>query len=527
MRQIILKNITAILPLDELEREYITDALAWEQTVIRKLFSVAQSSKKYAFLTILFIVFISPFALADNVQSKDWEEATINDLSAIRKLIVSSHPGVLDSNNKGFIDWVERGYLESRQLSKRARTEKDSLAILRFYIAGFQDGHLGVKHLNQEKSSWAGFALGMQGQDFIVRRISENWPLPLPPLDSKIIACDNKTVSDILKNEISPYIDRRLNLKSTWLDLAVYLTVDAANYPVLGRILPKSCLVVLPNGTRQNFTLFWQEERGELESFMRWPQPPQALQNLGGGRYWINVSNFTPSAADNSALDKMLSRIRNINDASLVVLDTRGNRGGNSLVGVEILSALLGPQVVNDLDEQSRAYAMWRVSPFALSTLSKHLSSMESSYGKNSEIYKFTFSLSKAMEFALKEKKDWLRQTNTSSTVQEKLKGSNAQGFKGKLALVTDSFCASACLDFADLVLAVPGAIHLGLPTSADTLYIDIGSQSLPSGAHFWLPLKVWRDRTRGNNQNYDPQFVFDGDINDTAALKKWVIDRL
>jgi hypothetical protein len=234
-----------------------------------------------------------------------------------------------------------------------------------------------------------------------------------------------------------------------------------------------------------------------------------------------------PSAAENASLDKMLDVIKSLDDAKLVVLDTRGNRGGNSLVGAEILSALLGSKWVKSLDESSRAYAMWRVSPFALSTLNKALTTMENDYGKNSEAYKFVFSLTKSMELAFHEKKDWLRQPSTSSVDQEGSRGDDTQGFKGKLALVTDSFCASACLDFADVVLAVPGVVHLGLPTSADTLYIDIGAQTLPSGAEFWLPLKVWRDRARGNNQAYDPRFVFEGDINDTAAVQKWVLDHL
>jgi hypothetical protein len=233
-----------------------------------------------------------------------------------------------------------------------------------------------------------------------------------------------------------------------------------------------------------------------------------------------------PSAAENTALDKMLDVIKSIDDAKLVVLDTRGNRGGNSLVGVEILSALFGSQWVKSLDESS-AYAMWRVSPFALSTLTQALTTMGNDYGKHSEAYKFVFSLTKSMELALHEKKDWLEQPSIASVDQVNSRGFNAQGFKGKLALVTDSFCASACLDFADIVLAIPGVVHLGASTSGDTLYIDIGSQTLPSGAQFWIPLKVWRGRARGNNQSYDPQFVFDGDINDTEAVQKWVLNNL
>lgn len=476
-------------------------------------------------LMLLLLVVLPSFVLADEAHAKDWREITVNDLSVIRQLVVTSHPGAIDSENESFSDWVERGYLDASQLSRRVNSRKDSLAVLNFYIAGFKDGHVGLNQSDKGSSSWAGFILGMRGRSFVVRHVAGNWPVPLPPIGSEVISCDNKSVREKIESEISPYIDRRLDLQSTWLHLAQQLTIDDASYPVLARDLLKNCLVALPNGERQNFALLWQEDSGQLKAFLRQPQPPQSLQSLGEGRYWIHVSNFMPSAAENASLDKMLEAIKSINDAKLVVLDTRGNRGGNSLVGAEILSALLGSQLVKNLGEPSRAYAMWRVSPFALSTLNNALTTMGSDYGKDSEAYRFVLGLTGSMEGALHEKKDWLRQPNTSSVLQEGARGSNAQGFKGKLALVTDSFCASACLDFADVVLAVPGVVHLGLPTSGDTLYIDIGSQTLPSGSEFWLPLKVWRGRTRGNNQGYDPKFVFNGDINDTPAVQQWVLD--
>ena len=42
---------------------------------------------------------------------------------------------------------------------------------------------------------------------------------------------------------------------------------------------------------------------------------------------------------------------------------------------------------------------------------------------------------------------------------------------EGRVLLLTDGDCASACLDFADLVLQLPGTTHLGLPTSADAVF--------------------------------------------------------
>ncbi|MCE5990464.1 S41 family peptidase [Pseudomonas sp. NY15349] len=479
---------------------------------------------KRVLIVVLAGVGVVGSVFADDSPKGGLVDMAVRDLSAVHQLIVSSHPGAIDQENKVFTDWVERGYQEAKQLALRVRSERDAQAVLGFYVSGFKDGHVGVYQSRKGKSSWAGFMLDMRGEDLVVGRVAKAWPVPLPPIGSKIISCDGKTVREVLGNEISPYVDRRLNLKSTWGHLAKYLTVDDADYPVLARKRAANCLAVLPGGVQQHFALAWQEDRGQLKDFLTRPQPPQALRNLGGGRYWVHASNFAPSTPESASLEKMLDTLGTLDDAKLVVLDTRGNRGGNSLVGARILSALLGEQFVESLSQSSRSYAMWRVSPLALATLNSALAGMESDYGKHSEAYKFVAGMRKSMSAALVKREDWLRQPETSSIDQDRFKDSSPKPFKGQLVLVTDSFCSSACLDFADAVLAVPGTTHFGLSTSGDTLYIDIGSHVLPSGAQFWLPLKVWRGRVRGNNQSYDPQYVFDGDINDTPAVQKWVL---
>lgn len=64
----------------------------------------------------------------------------------------------------------------------------------------------------------------------------------------------------------------------------------------------------------------------------------------------------------------------------------------------------------------------------------------------------------------------------------------------------------------------------MGLPTSGDTNYMEVMSLRTPSGIHMWLPIKIWRNRLRGNNQFYRPQYLFDGDIHDTSAVQAWVL---
>lgn len=133
-------------------------------------------------------------------------------------------------------------------------------------------------------------------------------------------------------------------------------------------------------------------------------------------------------------------------DAKLVVFDTRGNRGGNSLVGARILSALLGEAFVESLGQSSHSYAMWRVSPLALATLDSALASMQGNHEKNNDAYTFVSGMRESMNAALVGKQDWLRQPDTSSLDQGRVKDSSPVRFKGQLVLVTDSFCASAFL---------------------------------------------------------------------------------
>lgn len=98
-----------------------------------------------------------------------------------------------------------------------------------------------------------------------------------------------------------------------------------------------------------------------------------------------------------------------------------------------------------------------------------------------------------------------------------------------RVVLLTDADCASACLDFADILLPL-GAIHAGQPTFADTVYMDIRTVELPSKlGRLSIPQKVYRNRPRGHNQAYFPadKWYYQGNINNTAALRDWLLQQL
>lgn len=96
--------------------------------------------------------------------------------------------------------------------------------------------------------------------------------------------------------------------------------------------------------------------------------------------------------------------------------------------------------------------------------------------------------------------------------------------FHGRVYFLTDSACGSACLDFADIVTRMPGVTHIGLPTSADAIYIDVVGMPLKSGlSRFNWSLKVYRNRVRGNNQWYEPKIRWPGGKMTDAAVAAWV----
>lgn len=72
--------------------------------------------------------------------------------------------------------------------------------------------------------------------------------------------------------------------------------------------------------------------------------------------------------------------------------------------------------------------------------------------------------------------------------------------------------------------MSVPGALHVGSTTNADTRYIDVGSVMLPSGLKLWVPLKVWVGRRRQDNVPYVPQIKYHQDLDDTKAVQDWVL---
>jgi len=459
----------------------------------------------------------------------DWRALAAADLESARAAIRAGHPGYIDEQNPAFRAWEAKGYDEARALLPRVNSYDSMLSAVRYYIAGFQDGHLGYSDNIRKDSELisAGWALAYAGGAYRVTGVMPKWGKPLPPVGAELVACDGVQPEQLLR-QLSRYYDGR-DLPGVHHDLAPLLTAESMPGEEL-----KECSFRTAQGKMRKFAQHYAKAKFEDVMAMNRTAPRPARLNaytLQDGVLWLRAGNFQPDREAAQQIEKMLEELPRLEGVRTIVFDSRGNGGGNSEFGERFFNAATGGLAMDAADESAvpHSFAQWRVSDAAIAGMDFRLERIGAAQGKDSQDYKWVAEL---RERILKAKADglpWAEQAGDPrlSRADIAARHGRLRRFSGKVVLVTDEHCASACLDFADLVRSVPGAIHMGQATSADTLYMDIGRVTLPSGNVLILPLKVWRNRLRGNNEVLQPDVPLQVDIRDDAAVRKAVLAAL
>jgi hypothetical protein len=252
-------------------------------------------------------------------------------------------------------------------------------------------------------------------------------------------------------------------------------------------------------------------------------RPDYAVTEFGENAYWITLPSFQTSNQNTTELKRLIKTIREmagtLRDADTIVFDMRGNTGGNSSWGNQVLKALWGSEV---LEHAGRKWSFidWRVSEGNIAA-NKYFADLYLGVdGEEGGRVKYYRRLAAALQKELDAGNTFYRITNTSPA-----RDREPDPPKSKIFLLTNYTCFSACLDFADFVRSIPGATHIGSPTRADAIYIDNWAAPLPSGlARLSYSMKVYRGRIRGHNEPYVPHIAYEGRDWSTPALKSWVL---
>lgn len=470
--------------------------------------------------------------LADPPAERDWGAALAADAKALHDDIAANHPGPVNPLDPGFAATNDRQLAIALERAKSARSYADYYFPLRIYVSAFNDGHLGfgARGDTPNEVSWPGFATQYDGRGRIVVATAE--PGQPVPSGAELVGCDGMTAERYAEATLGTMWGR-WQLEAQRQRWGALLFIDESS-----KLVPVARQCSFKVGGRiRNVALHWRSlppaRVGELIGKMRRASDrPFGLRETAGRVQWISVPSFNgdSESAAAKALPSLIARLRTERERLLaspaIVLDLRGNGGGSSDWSRQMADALWGPAALAAL-KGDEVHVDWRASPANLITIASAYEERRGTEGFSPEADTWFRSVIGGLGMAVARRQALWRHVDVDAAAAPPAPAVAAAPTPAPLPhpvyVLTDASCASACLDAVDLWTSL-GAIQIGRPTSADTLYMEIRDRTLPSGlTSISVPMKVYRGRKRGSNEPAIPRFRFPGDIDDTQALERWV----
>jgi hypothetical protein len=462
---------------------------------------------------------------ADAIEAARWQAMARTDLDAVHALILEAHPGVIDEANPGFGEWVSKGYEQAGALVPYVSSYDTAMAVSRYYATGFQDGHLmysdNARHGYPVQVT--GWNIDWRNGRYEVFKALEDWPVPLPPVGSEWTGCDGLDAEEVLKTREAPFSDRREGAASREHRISGLWM----RKPVATGL--RECSFRTPAGESLRLPVHYQAipEGQFFDSLAHLGDGGARAANsfeLRDGVLWVRAGNFMlhEGTADRTELEAMLAGLAKAKDVRAIVFDVRGNDGGDSGIGDRIFEAATGGLAFDqeNLEVLPRYYAQWRVSRHLLRFLEAAIGELQAIYGADSDLVREEARFRDEVAAAKAAGKFWVEQDVGRTITREDViaRHGHLRRFPdAKVALLTHSRCVSACLDFADVLRQVPGMKQVGETTGADSVYMVGSRAALPSGNMLILPVKVWRNRIRGNNEVYAPDVPVDLDAKEAT----------
>ena len=503
--------------------------------------SILKRSSKVAagvFIVLLVIAIIVYFSFLSPQQRAK------RHLDFVHHSINEMHPAILEPDATAFLDWHNNGYQKAKELLPQVRTQADEMALLNFYMAGYRDAHL-VGHLDHtpfqiyeaKTEVWTGWLLKATSNGYFVTYSKKGETYP--PMNSRVISCDHQEIDTLLQERYAPYIDSRWHILKARDLAAKALTQQRATAGVLNRPTLSQCEFEI-GGATKTYPVTWlavsEDEVTAIQSQYQYPYHLPSLFQPAPDTVWVRARDFglyTREAAQSQ--QQLLQDISVLAPKNtLFILDARGNAGGNSMNGSNIIGAIFShdEQALHYLGNQYNyrnqgAQAIYRTSWQLYWSNDYSYKKVAANEGKESEYAQYLEHFLGRLKKALDAGEKSLPQNETPIGYGIGDAPTDEWESTTKLVLITDKTCVSSCLDFVDSIKLLPNTLHLGEATDADTAYTEIAfmqSSYAKETFNFLVPVKKWNKRLRDDNKPYIPDIVYEGDMNDDAALQQWVL---
>ena len=466
-------------------------------------------------------------AAAQQSSAAAWRDLTLADVEAAYGIIARNHPAAAaTAGDSAFQRTLREAHAGALVRAREVASYEGWLATLRAFAVAFGDPHIALQtRLSSGSVRWPGFVVSRRGDSTLVAwRDTTDATLPAP--GSILVSCDGLSADDYGRTRLGVF-------RGTWsvasqrVRTTPVLLVDDGN-PFL---TPAKQCVVRENGDERRVELRWRAiSASALQERLREAAPVGnagfEVRRVGDG-WWIGIQSL--GGRVQSVLDTVTARVAEIRAAPWVVVDVRGNGGGNSEWANRLAIQLVGQQRTSAsmrLAERQLASGLcgtsWRASADVEQTIEGYIRDMGPRLGEASinqwrrELDSVRVARTQGRELAPAPRTCApAAQNNGEAALPAPL-------MKGKLILLTDHACFSSCLMLAAVFRAV-GALHVGTGTDFSTRYMEVRGFPLPSGlatfatlqkAGFGMPMRLGP---------FEPEVPYPGRIDDTRAIEVWI----
>ncbi len=459
-------------------------------------------------------------AQPQDVAGQAWNALARADVEAALALIRDSHPGA--APELGDRQFQERLAAARANAERRLPLVKDyhgHAALLNGLANEFRDGHVWSNPLlSSPRRSWAGIVMARSGGQWIVG--AQVKAQGEPDLEgARLLSCDGVEAGRFARERTGTFYAH----PEVEADMArnAYTLLLADKNPFVQRAA--TCRFQLGDGRIVDHRLQWRDVRTASlqEAASRSYRPAQAGLGLSAfaGGHWIELGGLGNEAAQ--VVEAVRTQQAALRASPMVVVDLRGNSGGNSQYAMDVARSLVGDARVAAADRPTSACsgAFWRVSADNLEALRRFVASLPAErrpeWQAQADDMAEALGAGRTFSPALPA---CAREAGNPPPAPARLPPS---AMAGRLVLVTDRACFSSCLIAADLFRRL-GALHVGEATDMSTRYMEVREIVLPSGLRTFSTLQKVA-LGLGDFGPYEPRVAYPGPLADTDQLKAWV----
>lgn len=476
------------------------------------------------------------------VDAAGWRALTLRDSEAMHALLRDHTMIPFDAEAPAYARWLEAGLVEARTRAATVADQAGYTFTLLGYIAGFHDPHFNLTEFELSVTRWPGFVAASRGGQAVITLRDPGDP-SIPALGAIIESCDGAELSQLFRERLGPFFGGSPfsgGAGSPEHHHIPALFLDFRN-PFVP--LPATCRVRTGDQVAE-IRLRWRSISGPSAT----PAPPVMQEVINAGRgpaaawgvsepvpgvFWIGVPTFMSEGGSATKLravvDAAKARGGEMRKARAIVIDMRGNSGGLTIWPRQLADAVFTPAVMKAARKgfaSQRVAVETRASPgnvMALRKLSESIDGQLTDAQRRQQD-----SAIEGLERAARDSPPVLRsgskRVSPAGGITTRRPRGRPSPFRAQVYLLSNGSCMSACLEFADEVLMVPGVRLIGSATAGDSPYGNIRREMLPSGlAGVLLPQHVARGRGRAALEAYQPDVPYSGSWED-ARVRAWVL---